>query len=59
METIDAISRWIKDQVEQANAKGVVVGLSGGLDSAVVAALAKRSLRDEVLGLILPCHSGI
>lgn len=57
METIDAISRWIKDQVEQANAKGVVVGLSGGLDSAVVAALAKRSLRDEVLGLILPCHS--
>ena len=57
METIDAISRWIKDQVEQANAKGVVVGLSGGLDSAVVAALAKRSLSDEVLGLILPCHS--
>jgi NAD+ synthase len=57
METIDAISLWIKDQVEQANAKGVVVGLSGGLDSAVVAALAKRSLRDEVLGLILPCHS--
>jgi len=57
METIDAISHWIKDQVEQANAKGVVVGLSGGLDSAVVAALAKRSLRDEVLGLILPCHS--
>ncbi len=57
MEIIDAISKWIKYQVEQAGAKGVVIGLSGGLDSAVVAALAKRSLRDEVLGLILPCHS--
>ena len=57
METIDAISHWIKDQAEQANAKGVVIGLSGGIDSAVVAALAKRSIGDEVLGLILPCHS--
>ncbi|MCK5422903.1 MAG: NAD(+) synthase [Deltaproteobacteria bacterium] len=57
MEIIEAISKWLKNQVEQANAKGVVVGLSGGLDSAVVAALAKRSLKDKVLGLILPCHS--
>jgi NAD+ synthase len=57
MNRIDAISRWIKDQVEQANAKGIVLGLSGGIDSAVVAALAQRSLGDNVLGLILPCHS--
>jgi NAD+ synthase len=57
MEIIDAISKWIKVQVEQAGAEGVAVGLSGGLDSAVVAALAKRSLKDKVLGLILPCHS--
>jgi NAD+ synthase len=56
MEIIDAISQWIKDQVEQVGAKGVVVGLSGGIDSAVVAALAKRSLH-KVLGLFLPCHS--
>ena len=57
MKRIDAISRWIKDQVEQAGAKGVVLGLSGGIDSAVVAALAQRSLGDNLLGLILPCHS--
>lgn len=57
MELIDAISQWIKDQVVQAGAQGVVVGLSGGIDSAVVAALAKKSLHDQVLGLILPCHS--
>lgn len=57
MKIIDAISKWIKYQVEQAGAEGVVIGLSGGMDSSVVAALAKRSLRDKVLGLILPCHS--
>ena len=57
MNRIDAISRWIKDQVELANAKGIVLGLSGGIDSAVVAALAQRSLDENVLGLILPCHS--
>jgi len=57
MKRIDAISSWIKDQVEEAEAKGVVLGLSGGIDSAVVAALAQRSLGDNLLGLILPCHS--
>lgn len=29
----DQISNWIKIQVEEAGAKGVVVGLSGGVDS--------------------------
>jgi NAD+ synthase len=57
MELIDDISMWIKDQVTQAGAEGVVLGLSGGIDSAVVAALAKKSLCDKVLGLVLPCHS--
>ncbi len=57
MDRIDAISRWIRDQVELANAKGIVLGLSGGIDSAVVAALGQRSLGENVLGLILPCHS--
>jgi NAD+ synthase len=49
---------WIKKQVKLAKAKGVVLGLSGGLDSCVVAALAKEALgSDKVLGLLLPCHS--
>jgi NAD+ synthase len=57
MDTITAVSSWIKEQVETAGARGIVLGLSGGIDSAVVAALALRSLRPHVLGLLLPCHS--
>jgi len=49
---------WIKKQVSLAKAKGVVLGLSGGLDSCVVAALAKEALGSgKVSGLLLPCHS--
>ena len=40
-----------------AKAKGVVLGLSGGLDSAVVAALCKRVYPEDTLCLIMPCYS--
>jgi len=49
------ISRFIKEYVQNAGAKGVVLGLSGGIDSATIAALSSRSLGGEnVLGLLLP-----
>jgi NAD+ synthase len=52
------IAQWIRKQVASAAAKGVVLGLSGGVDSAVAAALAKEAVgRARVLGLFLPCHS--
>lgn len=51
------ISSWIKRKVKEAKAEGVVVGLSGGLDSSCVGALCKKALGEKVLGLILPCHS--
>ena len=53
----DRISSWIKQRVEEANARGGVLGLSGGVDSAVVAVLCKRGLGDRILGLIMPCYS--
>ncbi len=54
------IIQWIKNQVKNAHAKGVVFGLSGGIDSAVVAVLAVEALgRENVLALILPCHSHV
>jgi len=51
------ISVWIQERVRAANAKGLVLGLSGGIDSSVVAALAKMACGNNVLGLIMPCHS--
>lgn len=46
---------FIQDQVRSANADGVVLGLSGGLDSAVVALLCVRALGKEgVLATIMP-----
>lgn len=51
------LTAWITQQVEAANMKGVVFGLSGGIDSAVVAGLAKRALPQNSLGVIMPIHS--
>jgi NAD+ synthase len=52
------IIQWLKAQVRSAGAKGVVLGLSGGLDSCVTAVLAKKALgAKNVLALMLPCHS--
>lgn len=49
--------QWMRTRVEEAGASGIAVGLSGGIDSAVVAALAKEAFPDGVLGVIMPCHS--
>jgi len=57
MELANYISEWIKEKVEEAGAEGVVLGLSGGVDSSLTAALAQKALGDKVLGLLMPCHS--
>ncbi len=54
---VDRIVRWIQQQVAAAGAAGGVVGMSGGIDSSVVASLCHRALGGQALGLILPCHS--
>ncbi|MBN1176792.1 MAG: NAD(+) synthase [Dehalococcoidales bacterium] len=48
---------WIKEKVTAAGCKGMVLGLSGGLDSSVLAALCKRAFPESILGIIMPCHS--
>ncbi|MDY7231859.1 NAD(+) synthase [Hyalangium rubrum] len=52
----EQIAHSIRDQVlGTLRRRGVVVGLSGGVDSAVVAALCVRALgSDKVLGLFMP-----
>ena len=54
-ETEKRICRFIKEYVENAGSKGVVLGLSGGIDSGTIAALSSRAIGGEnVLGLLLP-----
>jgi len=53
----DDIATWIRTTVHDAGAEGVAIGLSGGVDSAVAAALAQRSLPGKVLCAMLPCES--
>ncbi|MDO4998369.1 MAG: NAD(+) synthase [Neisseria sp.] len=46
---IQHIVSWLKQYAQQANSKGFVVGISGGIDSAVVSALAARTGLDVLL----------
>jgi NAD+ synthase len=49
------IRRFIKEYVENAEAEGIVLGMSGGIDSGTVAAISSLSIGgDKVTGLMLP-----
>jgi len=52
---LNRILEFIRDKVSDAGLSGVVIGLSGGLDSSVTVTLATKALgRDKVYGLIMP-----
>lgn len=57
MTYINELIDWIKKEVNKANAKGVVVGISGGIDSAFVAYLAKKAFPNNSLGVLIPINS--
>lgn len=50
------IADWLREHVTAAGAQGLVVGLSGGVDSAVVARLCQLATPDRVVAVIMPCH---
>ena len=45
---------FLKDEVEKTGLKNVVIGLSGGLDSAVVAVLAHKAFGNRLLSVKMP-----
>ncbi len=53
----ERMAGWLRQQVSGAGARGLVVGLSGGVDSAVVARVSQMAMADAVLAVILPAHS--
>ena len=50
----ESIEKFLSKQIEKNRAKGVILGLSGGIDSAVLAYICKRKLKEKTLALIMP-----
>ncbi|MCE9653543.1 MAG: NAD+ synthase [Nitrosarchaeum sp.] len=51
---IKNIEEFLETQIEKNKANGVILGLSGGIDSAVLAYLCKGVLKEKTLAVIMP-----
>lgn len=56
-ELAGALVNWLRTAKEEAGVQGFVLGLSGGIDSAVVGALCRQASPENTLALIMPCQS--
>jgi len=55
---VNNIIEFIRKYYKENNLGGVILGISGGKDSAVVAGLFVEALgKENVIGVTLPCHS--
>ena len=52
---INHIVNWLKDYAQKANAKGFVIGISGGIDSALTSALCAKT-GSQLLCIEMPIH---
>lgn len=58
METkIQKTVEWLQEKVKEANCKGLIVGVSGGIDSAVVTYLIKKAFPNNSMGVIMSIKS--
>ena len=57
MTRAERIAGWLVERAGIAGAHGYVFGLSGGIDSAVVARLCQLAAPQRILGVLLPCYS--
>jgi len=53
-EITNQLEKFLIEQIEKNKANGIILGLSGGVDSAVLAYLCKRSLKEKTLAIIMP-----
>jgi len=56
-ELAEKLVSWIREKVLASECKGVVLGMSGGVDSAVAAVLCQQAFPQDTLGVLMPCYS--
>jgi NAD+ synthase len=56
-EKIEKTVHWLREKTKEANASGLIVGVSGGIDSAVVAYLIKKAFPNDSIGVIMSIKS--
>ena len=50
----EKIEEFLAEKIKENHVKGMILGLSGGVDSAVLAYICKRKFKDKTLALIMP-----
>lgn len=56
--TVETIESFINNKLSESKSKGLVIGLSGGIDSSLVASLCANAIgNDKILGLVLPSET--
>ncbi len=56
---VNYLVEWSRQKVRDAGALGLVLGVSGGVDSAVAAIIAKKAFPENCMTLLLPCESDV
>ncbi|MCE5213793.1 MAG: NAD+ synthase [Methanobacterium sp.] len=53
--SVEVISEFIKERIRESKTNGLVLGLSGGLDSSTAAYISTKALdKDKILGIVMP-----
>ncbi len=56
-ERAEKLVSWLRERVLAGECKGVVLGMSGGVDSSVAAVLCQRAFPQSMFGVLMPCYS--
>ena len=51
---VNQISEFLKNMVNEKKSNGVILGLSGGIDSAVLAYICKQTMKENTLAMVMP-----